>query len=298
LLAPVLLLSASCLPEPIPAEELALLIETDAFEVDVGTPFHLTVTRSWSKQLEPEEWSDETLSPLVVRLVDVQRRELDDFVQETRRFRAVATALGDVRVLPPLFVAQPRDGGDEVVITGEELELRARAVLPSGDDSPVELPDGMLPQRHPWTAWLAGLAAAAGLAIVAARRRRREPDVEPVEPVGAPPDPAHVPALRGLDAASSLVADADPRPLHDAVSDVLRDYTTARFGVGAPERTDVELLREIRGASVPQRELLADLLSRCVMVRFAGVPAADEERVALLEDARHFVEATAGEAVG
>ena len=298
LLVFVLVLPAliGCTPGPIPRDELALQITTDAYEVPLATAFVVTVARSWSKHLQPEEWSDETLSPLLVRLEDVDRRESDDRVLETRRFRAIAVELGDVRVLPPLFVATPQGGGDEVVVTGDPLDLRVTSVLPAGDTSGVELPGGMQPRRFPWREELVGAGAAVLLALLVHRARRRAvaPAV-PEEPVGPPPEQPAAIALRALDAAAARGAEPDPRPLHDAVSDALREYVRARFAVGTPEFTNEELLAAAHSVSLPQYDALRAVLRSCAMVRFARSRSDAEACARVVDDARAFVHATAGE---
>jgi hypothetical protein len=285
---------AACSNEPIPRDDLALRIDTDTYEVELAEGFGLTVTRSWSSELEPEAWDDETLSPLIVRQESVDVRDDGEFVLETRRFRAHAVELGDVRVLPPLLVATPVGGGDEVVVTGEPLDLRVKPVLPAGDATDVELPGGMLAPRRHWGAWLAGAGAVALLALLIVRSRNGgAPEIIAEEPAGPPPEPPGAIAMRALDAAAPLAAADDPRPLHDAVSDALREYARARFGVGTRESTTEELLASVRAAALPEGDVLRDVMLSCAMVRFARQRPDATARERVVADARAFVRSTA-----
>ena len=98
--------ASGCTDAPqLPADDLAISITTKTANVAFGAPFVLTVDRVWDAALRPEEWSDETLSPLVVRQRSVSLHEGDGRVLERRVFDAHAYVVGDLRVLPPLFVA-------------------------------------------------------------------------------------------------------------------------------------------------------------------------------------------------
>lgn len=294
--ATVLVLAlAACDRALVPTDELAIRVESEAYEVRLAEGFPLLVTRSWSKELEPEEWSDETLAPLVVTLEDVWRPESATHAMERRRYRAYAAELGDVRVLPPLFVAQRRDGGGEVVVTGEALDLRVLPVLPEGDTSEVELPGGMLRPEPPWGALFGGLAVLAAAALVAARavRSRAVPEPEPAAP-DEPPVAWDVAALRALDAAEAHLADDDPRPLHDAVSGALREYVEVAYGIGDPMETTQEVIAAARADEAPWAGRLARILERSDLVRFARAPSDAADRAAHLAAARDLVRATTG----
>ena len=79
------------------------------------------------------------------------------------------------------------------------------------------------------------------------------------------------------------------------LSDIVRRYIEARFGLRAPERTTEEFLAEAgRSAelSPPHRELLSAFLERCDRVKFARYSPAAEESEDVLALARRFLEET------
>ncbi len=80
-----------------------------------------------------------------------------------------------------------------------------------------------------------------------------------------------------------------------AVSQVVREYIQARFGVRAPHRSSKEFLEEAH-ASEPllrdHRESLGGFLSQCDLVKFAQRRVVLVQMGELLECARRFVEST------
>ena len=88
----LLILGAACqeVQAPIPETDLLVRVEVGAREVELGKAFPVTVTRVWEKDLEPSEWDDASLSPLVVRLEERTLREDDVRVEETLRTLEVA----------------------------------------------------------------------------------------------------------------------------------------------------------------------------------------------------------------
>ena len=140
--------------------------------------------------------------------------------------------------------------------------------------------------------WLvpALLAAAALLALALAflawrrwRSRRRTVRVPPPEEI----------ALDRLSAARALLDPARAREFASAVTSAVRFYMEARFGVAAPRRTTEEFLHnaleQARAPLAEHRALLADLLSRNDLVKFARAPLAIPEMEAMLASAIRFV---------
>ena len=63
-----------------------------------------------------------------------------------------------------------------------------------------------------------------------------------------------------------------PKPFCTLVSDAVRLYLEERFSLRAPERTTEEFLTELQTTqhlTRPQKDSLADFLSRCDLVKFA-----------------------------
>lgn len=159
-----------------------------------------------------------------------------------------ASVWAAVRTPPPLPVADPGAGAG---VTNELREIRG----------PVDLPD-------PWR-WVerGGVAAlVVALAVLGFwlwwRRRRQEVALEA-------PDPAVI-AWDKIEAAAVLRPEA--KPYVHAVSEAVRGYLEARFGLQAPDRTTEEFLAELSAKPVldaRHQEALAGFLGQCDLIKFA-----------------------------
>lgn len=135
---------------------------------------------------------------------------------------------------------------------------------------PVDIPSGW-----GWLWWVGAV-----LALAAAgwwlwrwwRRRRIAPAV-----AATPPLPPHVEARRRLEAAWQYLG--DPEKFTVAVSAALRWYLERRFHLPAPERTTEEFLQDLQRTLVLQprhKELLADFLTECDLIKFARFEPTEE----------------------
>jgi len=284
-------LAGACRRAPAPAgEDLAIRVDAPSGEVAFGQAFPLTVVRTWSPELIPEEWSDEALAPLVIRVLESTTREDQRRVEATRRCLAHAFRRGEVVVPPIAFRARPTDGSAERVATAPELRLRVRSALAAGEPGPPELPGGPLPYPTRWLPWTAAAALAlAALALVGWRATRRRRPVEPLAPEPLPPAvPPHVRALERLERLRAHEPSDDDanEAWHVEAATIVREYVGERFSVRALERTTSELLP---AAPEAHRPLLADVLRRCDRVKFAAKRPGAEERSPLIETAASFV---------
>jgi hypothetical protein len=119
--------------------------------------------------------------------------------------------------------------------------------------------------------------------VVRAVRRRPPP---------LPPSPRSV-ALRELDALRPRVQSSEPYDFSIAVSDVLRRYIGAAFGLQAPQQTSPEFLAAVAASNrftADERQLLETFLERCDLIKFARINADAGDSEALLERALAFVQ--------
>jgi len=114
-------------------------------------------------------------------------------------------------------------------------------------------------------------------------------------PAALPPT-ARESALAALrDAAGQLDA-LDPYAFSILVSDILRRYVSAQFGLRAMEQTSPEFLARVADSarfSEDEKTLLGAFLEKCDMIKFAHVAASREDSATLLAQAREFVERAA-----
>ena len=116
------------------------------------------------------------------------------------------------------------------------------------------------------------------------------------------PLPPHVIAMAALDnlAGKKLWQNGRDKEFHTELTEILRQYIEARFGVPAMEKTSDEILDELYELAESQKASLANLkqiLSIADLVKFAKYhPYADENQLSFV-NSRMFVEQTKKEEV-
>ena len=198
--------------------------------------------------------------------------------------------------LPRLPVLKASDGRiDSLLFDSQTLDVRTMPV----DTASYQVHDIKGPVRYPVTfrEILPYLAAAWGFvvlciliwALIASRRKK--------ESVAAGhKDPPYVVALRKLEGyrGSKYWAPEKQKILYSGITDTLREYIDARFGIDAPEMTTAEIFSELKGRDIPE-DLYAgtkELFETADLVKFAKAFATDEENAAALPAAVRFVTAT------
>ena len=198
--------------------------------------------------------------------------------------------------LPRLPVLKASDGRiDSLLFDSQTLDVRTMPV----DTASYQVHDIKGPVRYPVTfrEILPYLAAAWGFvvlciliwALIASRRKK--------ESVAAGhKDPPYVVALRKLEGyrGSKYWAPEKQKILYSGITDTLREYIDARFGIDAPEMTTAEIFSELKGRDIPD-DLYAgtkELFETADLVKFAKAFATDEENAAALPAAVRFVTAT------
>lgn len=146
--------------------------------------------------------------------------------------------------------------------------------------------------------WVAGgLVLAALIGLIAwrvAKRPRREAAL--IAPPPPPPRPAHEVAFEKLDALrrAGLLERGEKKAFFTAISEILREYTGARWGFDSLDLTVDELMialakKNTAGLDVP---VLKRVLDRADLVKFAKFEAEVAEATAALSDASNIVERT------
>jgi len=145
----------------------------------------------------------------------------------------------------------------------------------------------------PWPWWMVALAAGGTLLVVGlvvfatVRALKRRP--------GAPPPTPRQIAFRELEALRPLTGKLPPYDFSVRVSDVLRTFIGAQFGLRVTKQTSPEFLASISGAkefSDDDRGLLARFLERCDLIKFAHVDASETDSAELLASAIAFAQGT------
>jgi hypothetical protein len=109
-------------------------------------------------------------------------------------------------------------------------------------------------------------------------------------------DPAHIVALRKLDRyrGNKMWAPEKQKAFYSGITDTLREYIAARYGVGAMEMTTAEIFNDMKSTDAPADLLdeLRELFERADFVKFAKFTASDEDNAKALPTAVRFVAST------
>ena len=198
--------------------------------------------------------------------------------------------------LPPLFVQRIHTDGtvDTIQFNRQTIEVFTMPV-----DTATFIPHDLRGQmKYPLTAaevipWLLGFWAVVLVIVglVAWIRSRRRSDSDP-----AFREPAHITALRKLDKwrGDKYWAPEKQKQFYTGVTDALREYIVARYGVGAMEMTTAEIFSDLRKTDVPADlyEEMKALFERADFVKFAKYVATPEDNATVLPQAVRFVTAT------
>lgn len=198
--------------------------------------------------------------------------------------------------LPPLFVQriQPDGTVDTLVFDQQTIEVFTMPV-----DTATFIPHDLREQAgYPVTfsevfPWLLGFWALALLVIglVAWIRTRKMAAEGPVFR-----DPPHITALRQLEKfrGDKYWAPEKQKQFYSGVTDALREYIVARYGVGAMEMTTAEIFADLRKTDVPADLYLEmkELFERADFVKFAKYIATPEDNATVLPQAVRFVTTT------
>lgn len=193
---------------------------------------------------------------------------------------------------------EPAASSEPVVLKSSAIPFNVATVL-AADDADLAAEKSIVeppPEPLPW-GWIAGGACLLALALVLIIRRVLRP---------APPPPpvfrmAHELAIERLEAllALRLTEAGRFKEFHARASDIFRRYIEDRFGLHAPERTTEEFLAEARASYVlnpEQSRVVEAFLTRCDMVKFAGVASDSNESSGIASMLRGFFEQTRDEA--
>lgn len=200
-------------------------------------------------------------------------------------------------VLPSIMVGRLSKDGvlDTLVFDPLTLEVKTMPV-----DTATFVPHDIKGQmKYPVTfkevlPWFAGfllLAAAVAAIVYLIIRRLRKND-----PAYVRAEPAHIIALRELDKyrGSKLWAPEKQKIFYSGVTDALRGYISARYGVSAMEMTTAEIFRDMKNTDAPEAMLkeVQELFERADFVKFAKFVASDEDNASVLPLAVRFVTET------
>ena len=237
-----------------------------------------------------ENWSMDTLK------VKKQKKGMPSLLN-LRAGITVTSFDEGIYILPPLAVQRLSKDGvvDTLVFDPQRLEVKTMPV----DTATFQPHDIKGQMTYPVTfkevaPWVAGGLAFAGLIallvwLIVKRSRRNNPEY-------IHKDPPHIVALRELDKyrGNALWVPEKQKGFYSGITDALREYISARYGISAMEMTTAEIFEDMKATDAPKELLseLKELFERADFVKFAKFVASDEDNAATLPLAVRFVTAT------
>lgn len=199
-------------------------------------------------------------------------------------------------VLPsiPVAIHRPDGSSDTLLFKGQDVLFCTMPV----DTATFQIHDIKPQMRYPVTVgevipWVGAALALAGAVagIILLVKRRRQKQLEALRH-----DPPHIIALRKLDAfrGDKFWAPAKQKQFYSGVTDTLREYISARYGIGAMEMTTAEMFNALKTSDLPEdiKADLKELFERSDFVKFAKHVATDEENAEVLPLSVRFVTST------
>lgn len=196
-------------------------------------------------------------------------------------------------MLPQIFAQRTVDGKvDTLSFEALEMEVTAMPIdtttfVPHDIKGQIKYPV-TFKEVLPWALGAIALAALVYLIIMLARKARRSSEE------AKPKDPPYVIALRKLDRyrSNKYWAPEKQKIFYSGITDALKEYMEARFGVDAPEMTTAELfdaLKEEKDISPESYSALKELFERADFVKFAKMIASDADNATVLPLSVKFV---------
>lgn len=199
--------------------------------------------------------------------------------------------------LPDIAVQRiSADGSiDTLVFAGKTLDVRTIPV----DTATFRPHDIKAQARYPLTLseilpYVLGIQLAAVLVILIVSllklRRKKSSGETGVK------EPAYIVALRKLDKfrGNKLWAPEKQKQFYSGITDVMREYMAARFGIGAMEMTTAEIFAGLEGKDIPQPVMdeARNLFVMSDLVKFAKMTVSDEDNAKAVPSAVRFVTST------
>ena len=184
-------------------------------------------------------------------------------------------------------------GKDTLVFIHQMMDVKEPSIdmetFEPNDIKPQEKFPITFEEAAPWTFMGLFIIAIVFLIVVIYSTIERKTKAKPAEP-------AHITALRKLDRyrGEKYWKPEHQKAFYSGVTDALREYIVARYGVGAMEMTTAEIFHDLKGSDIPPElyQEMKDLFERADFVKFAKYTASNEDNATVLPAAVRFVTAT------
>ncbi len=288
---------------PAPQEEddaFSIAVSVDRDRITVGDPFLYRITVK-SPGNAAVEWPESGRPPEGFELVSYEHEGPltgpGGANVDSLRYVLTLYRTGE-HSIPPFALKCVLSDGTELSAVSEAIPVTVVSVI---DDEAADIRDLKdpveIPGEVPWYWWVIGglvLLAAAVLVVLYIRRRRNRGAPEGVVPeVERPPGEV---ALEELDrlALKEWLVQGRVNAHYSALSEILRRYLSARYGIAAMEYTTSELMAALRVLDIGSEETRAVrlLFEECDMVKFAKYTPESHRQSLSLREGREIVELT------
>lgn len=225
-----------------------------------------------------------------------KRKDPSRHVGRIRASIVIAAFEEGIYMLPPLAVQRTRGGDvDTLVFDPQTIEVctipidTATFVIHDIKDQ-IRYPLTMA-EVLPYIFAFQALAVLVILAVCLIMTRKRK------EQKAAHSDPPYIVALRGLDRyrGDKFWAPDKQKTMYSGITDTLRTYIEARFGINAEEMTTAEIFDGLKSSGEITPDLYSEvkeLFELSDFVKFAKHTAGDEENARAIPTAVRFVTST------
>jgi len=255
-----------------------------------------TVLVGWPQIAQPEFIKDVyTISGWKIDTLNMQKGDVRSYSLKGS-FVIQPFAEGEYE-LPPIYVVRLHRDGSTDTLRFKPLPMEVTTIP---IDTTTFVPHDIRPQiKYPVTLaevfpWVIGFVGGVLLVtilvcvILLGGKRREEGPVYK--------EPAHITALRKMDKfrSNKFWVPEKQKQFYSGVTDALREYIAARYGVGAMEMTSAEIFDGLKGSDIPPGLYgeLKELFERADFVKFAKYVASDEENAGVLPLGVRFVTET------
>ena len=284
-------------------QEITVKSAPDTTVILIGDQTGFTVTASLPAGVNAKLSS--AADTLAGRIVILRRSLRDTAVMPDNRLqitdRYLVTSFDSGSYTIPPFYAEIAEGDSLVRFYSDYSFIRVLRPDVAPPDSTDVIFDIVPPRGAPVTfaeilPWIIIGIIAAVVIYLLARFLPRNPLRKFVRPA-APPEPAHVIALRDLKAlmTAELWQKGEIKEYYSRLSDILRRYLENRYSISSPELTTDETVRMLNRAAVTTSEqmvMVKEVLSVSDMVKFAKYIPDSAAHQTVYDKSLSFVEAT------
>ncbi len=280
------------------AQSAEVKAEFDTSEIRIGEPFHLNLHVIQSRGLKVEfPPIGNTLAGRIEVLESsaADTSVSDDKLQIQKQYSLTCFDSGFYEIPPLVFGVSEGDLSDSIITNPLSLVVHTVAVDSTIYDikEPMHVPVGFM-EVFPYAAGGLVLLLAAGLLV---RHLRKRKGAGPIFAPARPEEPAHVTALRELDALKEekLWQKNEFKLYYSRLTEIIRQYMERRYGIPAMEMTSYDIYMAWMQSGEDRDDLSGQLnllLNLADLVKFAKEKPVASDNEENMERAYDFVHRT------